>query len=62
MIHPLSPPSTRPTRRYAYIDNGPAIYVDSFATIRRESDFSGLPTDAEQVAVRMIGVVVAHQQ
>lgn len=44
----------RPTRRYQYVDNGPAIYVDSFATIRRESDLAGLPSDAEKLAVRMI--------
>jgi precorrin-8X/cobalt-precorrin-8 methylmutase len=44
----------RPTKRYDYIDNGAAIYVDSFATIRREADLSTIPTDAEKVAVRMI--------
>lgn len=44
----------RPTRRYQYVDNGPAIYVDSFATIRRECDLAGLPSDAEKLAVRMI--------
>ena len=33
---------------------GPAIYRDSFATIRREADLSGLPADAEKLAVRMI--------
>lgn len=43
-----------PPRRYHYIADGPAIYVDSFATIRRESDLSGVPADAEKVAVRMI--------
>lgn len=43
-----------PPRRYTYIADGPAIYVDSFATIRRESDLSGVPADAEKVAVRMI--------
>ncbi|MGA8257341.1 MAG: precorrin-8X methylmutase [Nocardioides sp.] len=43
-----------PTRRFDYVADGPAIYVDSFATIRRESDLSGVPADAEQVAVRMI--------
>lgn len=45
---------TRPTRRFAYADDGAAIYVDSFATIRAESDFSHLPSDAEKVAVRMV--------
>ena len=43
-----------PTRRYDYIADGPAIYVDSFATIRRESDLSRIPASAEKVAVRMI--------
>jgi precorrin-8X/cobalt-precorrin-8 methylmutase len=44
----------RPTKRYDYVDDGAAIYVDSFATIRREADLSAIPTDAEKVAVRMI--------
>jgi precorrin-8X/cobalt-precorrin-8 methylmutase len=44
----------RPTRHYDYIADGPAIYVDSFATIRREADLSGVPTEAEKVAVRMV--------
>ena len=44
----------RPTKRYDYIDDGPAIYVDSFATIRREADISAIPADAEKVAVRMV--------
>ena len=43
-----------PTRRYDYVADGPAIYVDSFATIRRETDLSRVPADAEKVAVRMI--------
>lgn len=47
-------PIERPPRRYHYIDDGPAIYVDSFATIRAESDLSRVPVDAETVAVRMI--------
>jgi len=45
---------TRPTRRFDYVADGPAIYVDSFATIRRESDLARVPADAEKVAVRMI--------
>jgi precorrin-8X/cobalt-precorrin-8 methylmutase len=45
---------TRPTRRYEYIDDGAAIYVESFATIRRESDLSGIPAEAEKLAVRMV--------
>lgn len=44
----------RPPRRYEYADSGPAIYVDSFATIRREADLSAVPADAEKLAVRMI--------
>ncbi|MQY11052.1 Precorrin-8X methylmutase [Streptomyces sp. RB5] len=44
----------RPTRRYSYVDSGPAIYVDSFAAIRREANLAGLPADAEKLAVRMI--------
>jgi len=44
----------RPPRRYEYVDNGPAIYIDSFATIRREADLSRVPADAEKLAVRMI--------
>ena len=44
----------RPPRRYGYKDDGAAIYVESFAAIRRESDLSGVPADAEKVAVRMI--------
>jgi precorrin-8X/cobalt-precorrin-8 methylmutase len=45
---------SRPPRRYEYVDSGPAIYVDSFATIRREADLSHVPADAERLAVRMI--------
>nr|WP_229721644.1 precorrin-8X methylmutase [Nocardioides daphniae] len=30
------------------------MYLDSFATIRREADLSGVPASAEKVAVRMI--------
>ena len=44
----------RPTKRYDYVDEGAAIYVDSFATIRRETGFDHLPADAESVAVRMV--------
>jgi precorrin-8X/cobalt-precorrin-8 methylmutase len=43
-----------PPRAFDYITDGPAIYVDSFATIRAESDLSRVPADAEKVAVRMI--------
>lgn len=44
----------RPTRHFDYVDNGGDIYVDSFATIRAESDLSHIPADAEKVAVRMV--------
>lgn len=44
----------RPTRHYEYVDSGPAIYVDSFTTIRREADLRAVPADAEKLAVRMI--------
>ncbi|MGN6722964.1 MAG: precorrin-8X methylmutase [Marmoricola sp.] len=44
----------KPSRRYDYVDIGADIYVDSFATIRREADLSGIPGDAEKLAVRMI--------
>lgn len=44
----------RPPRHYAYVDSGPAIYTDSFATIRREADLTRVPPDAEKLAVRMI--------
>ncbi|CAN5313249.1 precorrin-8X methylmutase [soil metagenome] len=45
---------SRPPRHYSYIDDGPAIYVDSFATIRREADLTRIPADAEKIAVRMV--------
>jgi precorrin-8X/cobalt-precorrin-8 methylmutase len=44
----------RPPRRYQYVDDGAAIYVNSFATIRREADLGKVPADAERLAVRMI--------
>jgi precorrin-8X/cobalt-precorrin-8 methylmutase len=43
-----------PTRRYDYERDGAAIYLESFATIRRESDLTQVPADAEALAVRMI--------
>ncbi|MFN3601250.1 MAG: precorrin-8X methylmutase [Dietzia sp.] len=48
------PAVPRPPRRYDYVDDGPAIYLDSFATIRRETDLTGVPQDAERLAVRMV--------
>jgi precorrin isomerase len=44
----------RPARVYDYVRIGADIYVDSFATIRREADLSRVPADAERLAVRMI--------
>jgi precorrin-8X/cobalt-precorrin-8 methylmutase len=44
----------RPPKLFTYVDDGPAIYVDSFATIRREASFDDLPADAEKLAVRMV--------
>jgi precorrin-8X/cobalt-precorrin-8 methylmutase len=43
-----------PNRRYDYVTDAQAIYADSFATIRREADLTGVPGDAERLAVRMI--------
>jgi precorrin-8X/cobalt-precorrin-8 methylmutase len=54
MTNATSRRMTRPTTRYDYIADGPAIYVDSFATIRREADLSAIPPEAEKLAVRMI--------
>ncbi len=44
----------RPPRHYTYIDHGASIYVESFATIRREANLDGVPADAEKLAVRMV--------
>lgn len=44
----------RPSRHYAYVDQGSAIYAESFATIRREARLDALPPEAESVAVRMV--------
>jgi precorrin-8X/cobalt-precorrin-8 methylmutase len=43
-----------PPRRYEYETDGAAIYRASFATIRAETDLTGIPADAEKVAVRMV--------
>lgn len=51
---PMSDQPRRPRRRFDYLSDGPAIYLDSFATIRREADLAGVPADAEKLAVRMI--------
>lgn len=44
----------KPNRHFDYVADGPAIYVDSFATIRAEADLSHVPADAEKIAVRMV--------
>lgn len=44
----------QPTRHFDYTTSGADIYVDSFATIRREADLSQVPATAEKLAVRMI--------
>ncbi|MGL4174398.1 MAG: precorrin-8X methylmutase [Actinomycetota bacterium] len=44
----------RPQRYYDYLDHGADIYLNSFATIRREADCTHLPRSAEKLAVRMI--------
>lgn len=46
--------TTRPLRRYTYCADGPQIYRESFAIVRAETDLSGIPADAEHVAVRMV--------
>jgi precorrin-8X/cobalt-precorrin-8 methylmutase len=45
---------TPPSRHYDYVADGPAIYLDSFAMIRREADLDTVPSEAEKLAVRMI--------
>ena len=39
---------------YGYVKDGAEIYRRSFATIRAETDLSGLPEDVARVAVRMV--------
>lgn len=43
-----------PNAHYVYEKSGPAIYVDSFATIRAEAELNAIPADAEKLVVRMI--------
>ena len=42
------------TTTYDYITDPQAIYDKSFATVRAEADFSGLPENLHEVAVRLI--------
>lgn len=44
----------RPAPRYDYEHLGAEIYLDSFATIRREADLSQVPPGAERMVVRMV--------
>nr|WP_203678987.1 precorrin-8X methylmutase [Streptomyces microflavus] len=55
----MHPPDELPAEEsdstvHQYEKDGPAIYRQSFATIRAEADLAGLPADVSQVAVRMI--------
>lgn len=46
--------TTRPLRRYTYCADGAQIYRESFAIVRAETDLTGVPADAEHIAVRMV--------
>ncbi len=50
----MSQDLTPPPRRYDYVADGPAIYAESFATIRNEAELGRVPAEAERLAVRMI--------
>lgn len=52
--HPDHPYRESEGTVHQYEKDGPAIYRQSFATIRAEADLAGLPADVSQVAVRMI--------
>lgn len=53
-VHTARADLAPPPRRYDYLTDGGEIYRRSFATIRAESDLTGVPTSAEKLAVRMI--------
>ncbi len=53
-VHTAGAELARPPRRYDYLTDGGEIYRRSFATIRAESDLTGVPASAEKLAVRMI--------
>ena len=57
------PGAVRPPRRYDYIDDGPAIYLDSFATIRRELGgwHAGLMAMAGQTVVAYVAAFFCRQ-
>src|SRR4051812_47737753 len=46
--------SKRQEHKYNYIQDGNAIYRESFAIIRREAELSRFNADEEKVAVRII--------
>lgn len=50
----LRPELDPPARRYDYVTDGGEIYRRSFATIRAETDLTGVPASAEKLAVRMV--------
>ena len=41
-------------RRYEYLRDPDAIYRESFAAIRRETDLSGIPEDLQALALRIV--------
>lgn len=51
---PSLPDEESDTTVHQYEKDGPAIYRQSFATIRAEADLTGLSPEVSQVAVRMI--------
>ena len=42
------------TRRYEYLRDPAAIYAESFASIRRETDLSRVPEDLQPLALRVV--------
>ncbi|WP_462417634.1 precorrin-8X methylmutase [Kytococcus sp. Marseille-QA3725] len=52
-----TPEPTAPPRVHTYETDGRAIYRESFATIRRETDLRHLPAALHPVAVRMVHAV-----
>ena len=41
-------------RRYEYLRDPAAIYAESFAAIRRETDLSRVPDDLQPLALRIV--------
>jgi len=50
-------PVTRPARPYQYLREPAAIYAESFAIARRETDLSGLPPALHGLALRLVHAV-----